>query len=179
MPKENLPEKINILKATEARTSVRGIVPIKQLDRLLHSLVNQDGEIEAIVDCDIDRQGIRFLRIHINAHLELQCQRCMEPLTYKVDADFLSGLVKTEDEAKELPDAYEPVLAEDGMVVLHDIVEDELIVGLPIIPMHDPKDCKIKSPTVTIVGSEQEQERGDNPFKVIEFLRVKRDANRN
>jgi uncharacterized metal-binding protein YceD (DUF177 family) len=54
-----------------------------------------------------------------------------------------------------------------------DVIEDELIVGLPIVPMHDLKDCKVVLPL--IAKSEAISIEKENPFKVIELLREKRD----
>ncbi len=42
-----------------------------------------------------------------------------------------------------MPDDLEPVLAEDDRLRLRDLVEEELLLSLPIVPLHaDPKDCE-------------------------------------
>jgi uncharacterized protein len=177
MSKENLPEKINPFRLAEAGASLRVTLQLKDMQRLRTSLANDDGEVEVEIQFGIDQQGTRFLRGHINTQLILQCQRCMDTFVYGIIDDFLLGVVKTEEAAKELPEMYEPIFAEDGMLVTQDIIEDELIVGLPIVPMHKLKDCKVESPTM-VLGSDEKLEK-DNPFQVIEILRTKRDTNRN
>jgi uncharacterized protein len=103
----------------------------------------------------------------------LQCQRCLEPFGYEIIGDFNSAILESEAEADELPDYYDPVVVEDGTLVVQDLIEDELIISLPIVPMHDLADCKVKTPNISI-DSENDFEEKNNPFKVIEILKAKR-----
>jgi uncharacterized protein len=86
------------------------------------------------------------------------------------------GIVQTEEEAKNLPERYDPLIVKESDLFLQDVIEDEIIVSLPIVPMHTAKDCKVKLPLVTESETMSEVEK-DNPFKVIELLRTKRDKN--
>ena len=49
----------------------------------------------------------------------------------------ISGWVSIEDESEEaaLPPGYEPLLIADGQVNLADVIEDELILALPVVPL--------------------------------------------
>lgn len=179
MSNENLPEKINPFRFAESGSSLHGTLAIKDMQRLGTSLIAHDGEVQVHLQFEVDEQGTKILRGHLETQLKLQCQRCMQPFNYEIINDFVSGLVRSEEEAKQLPDVYEPVLVkEDGMLVIQDMIEDELIIGLPIVPMHDAMECKIELPKV-ILGSREVSEGDDNnPFKVIEILRAKRNSDR-
>ena len=50
---------------------------------------------------------------------------------------WISGWVSIEDESEEaaLPQGYEPLLIADGQVNLADVIEDELILALPVVPL--------------------------------------------
>lgn len=173
MSKENLSEKINPFRLADAKSVLQGVLCIKNMHRLCLSLANDSGNVDLTVKFDIDPQGIRLLHGHLKTEVTLQCQRCMEPMLYEIIGDFMAGMVKSEAEAKELPDVYEPILVdEDGMLSIQDCIEDELIVSLPIVPLHDLQECKVKSPTIEI-GSETVSGGDANPFKVIEILRSK------
>lgn len=174
MSNENLPEKINPLRLAEAGVSMHGILHVKDMQRLCMSLANDSGQVEVDMQFGIDQQGIRFLRGHIDTQLVLQCQRCMEPFAFGITEDFLSAVVKSEKQAKDLPEMYEPVFVDDeSMIVIQDVIEDELIIGLPIVPMHNLKDCKVESPRIEIGSGGDDS----NPFKVIEILRSKNRSN--
>jgi uncharacterized protein len=82
--------------------------------------------------------------------------------------------VNAEDDAKALPSSYEPVLVQDGRLNIQDMIEEELIVNLPIVSMHDPKDCQIQLPLEVASNVESlVQVEKESPFKIIESLKVK------
>jgi uncharacterized protein len=81
--------------------------------------------------------------------------------------------VHTEKEANQLPERYDPLVVTDGALILGDMIEEELIISLPIVPMHDAKQCKATLPFESNLGAEAEAEK-ESPFKVIESLRSKR-----
>ncbi|MCD6039922.1 MAG: hypothetical protein K0S27_1322 [Gammaproteobacteria bacterium] len=173
MLKENmLPTQIDLFRFANHATSLKGTLHIKEMQRLASSLHTNEGGVDVEIEFGIDRQGIRFLRGQFAVGLTLQCQRCLRPFVYKMESCFLLGVVCSEEEASQLPARYDPLIVKEGMLVIQDVFEDELIVSLPIVPMHQLSDCKIKLPLVAetdetiTVGKE-------SPFKVIEFLKVR------
>lgn len=178
MSKENLPEKINPFRFAEAGAQLEGVLLVKDMPRLCTSLASDEGQVHLNARFGIDEQGTPYVRGEIEAKLTLQCQRCMETFVYDIMTGFLSGIVRSEEEAKQLAEVYEPVLAEENALIIRDLIEDELIVSLPIVPMHNPKDCKIELPKMVLGSDEQSEVSDNNPFKVIEILRVKRDKSR-
>lgn len=174
MSKDYLPQQVDPFRFAENATRLRGTLSIQNMQRLLTSLYSDEGEVTIVMEFGIDEQKIRFLQGHIEGSVILQCQRCMEKLPYTINNDFCAGLVETDEEAELLPKQYDPVMVTEGSLIIQDMIEDELIINLPIVPMHDMKDCKVKLPLV----AEDEIEnvvKKDNPFKVIESLRSKRD----
>ncbi len=167
MARDTIPAQVDSLRFAEHATNLHGVVLIKNLPRLCVSLANNEGEVEANIAFGIDDQRIPFIKGHIETRVILQCQRCMQPFVYGIICDFLSGIVSSEEEAEGLPDRYDPATVEDGMLSLHDRIEDELIVSLPLVPMHEFEDCKVKLPFV-VAESPME-----SPFKVIESLKAK------
>ncbi len=170
MHKENLPLKIDPFRFAENGLSLSGFLLIKDMPRLSSSLFSEEGKVNVDMIFGIDEQGIRYVKGHLATHLILQCQRCLESFKYEIIGDFLSGIVHTEKEAEMLPERYDPLVVTDGSLILGDMIEDELIVSLPIVPMHDAKQCKARLP----FESNSKAEERENPFKVIESLRSKR-----
>ncbi len=178
MHKENLPAKVDPFRFAENAISLHGKLLIKNMQRLCASLASDSGEVEVGIEFGVDGQGIHYLRFHLEAQLVLQCQRCMESFIYGIIDDFVVGVVHTEEEAGRLPARYDPVVIKDGFLVIQDVVEDELMVSLPIVPMHDPKECHVTLPLVANSTSELAVEK-ESPFKVIEILQSKRKLKRN
>jgi len=170
MSKEYLPEKVNAFRFAELGTSLQGMLFIKDMPRLNSSLVDDKGEVIVSMTFGVDEQSIPIVKGNVTAEVTLQCQRCMEPFIYDIIDRFQFGIVATEQEAELLPKQYDPVLTEEGMLLVRDMIEDGLIVSLPIVAMHNEQECKVKLPLAAGKGEVGK----DSPFKVIEVLQSKR-----
>jgi len=58
----------------------------------------------------------------------------------KVELAVVSGI----EEAERLPDHYEPLLVEESLIRPRDLIEDELLLGLPQIPRHASGKCGLQ-----------------------------------
>jgi len=67
----------------------------------------------------------------------LKCQRCLKPLETKVSGSFKFALVRSEDEFELLPEEFEPYLLEAEEQSIIDLVEDEIILSLPMVATHE------------------------------------------
>lgn len=178
MSKENLlPQKVDPFRFAENEVILEGVIPLKDMDRLLPSLYSDEGRVAVDMTFGVDQQGTHVVRGHYSTHLMLQCQRCMGKFEYEVSGELLLGVVSKEEDVDKLPKGYDAAVVEDGAFVVKDIIEDELILSLPIVPMHDPKDCNVATPLAIESTQNAETER-ESPFKVIELLRVKRSVDK-
>ena len=82
-----------------------------------------------------------WLTLQAEAEVPLLCQRCLQPLTESLSFERCFRFVATEELAAELDEDSddEDVLALPARLDLRELVEDELILSLPIVPRHD--DC--------------------------------------
>lgn len=172
MSEKLIPEHIDPERYAEQGLSLDGILKIADMQRLSANLNTNEAIVGVKLQFGIDEQKITFLNGHIDTKLALQCQRCMEPLVCEIISDFSLGIVNTLDEANSLPEQYEPAMAVEGSLALRDLIEDEIILNLPLIPKHEPQECKVKFPLVDDSG--RDQGRGENPFHVLESLKHKR-----
>ncbi|MGA9855927.1 MAG: YceD family protein [Gammaproteobacteria bacterium] len=84
------------------------------------------------------------LTVHgeVEANLLLTCQRCFGSMHFPVKAEFNLAWVRNENEALRLPDMYEPLLSASGRVKLAELIEDELLLALPMVALHAlPQEC--------------------------------------
>jgi len=173
MLNDYLPNKIDPFKAAGHRAQLHGALKIREMQRLVPSLHSDEGEIEVSMEFGKDEQGIFIVRVHLKGSLILQCQRCMKPFNYGIMREFMTGIVTDEKEAANLPEEYEAVVVTEGVLIIQDMIEDELIVELPLVPMHDLTGCGATLPLVAGSGEPLEKE---NPFNVISILRSKTDS---
>lgn len=171
MSDRKLPEHIDPFRFAEQNLSLHGIVQAADMERLSTTVNTANTEVKVQLTFGIDEQKITYLKGNINTQLNLECQRCMQPFKYEIISDFLLGIVNNLDQANALPEIYEPVLVKDNSLALKDVIEDEIILNLPIIPRHDRQVCAAKLPLTDDQGAAGN--KIDNPFKVLESLKGK------
>jgi uncharacterized protein len=110
-----------------------------------------------------------WIHVEANSEVTLQCQRCLQPMQQNLVVDRWFHFVGDEDEAARLDeDSEDDVLAASGRFDLLELLEDELILALPIVPRHDvcpqPLPSSGDAPTT-------EEELAPNPFAALAALR--------
>jgi uncharacterized protein len=66
----------------------------------------------------------------------LQCQRCLRPMEQPLEASSRIALIASEADASRVPGDREPVLAAGGRISIADLLTEELLLLLPIVPLH-------------------------------------------
>jgi len=175
--KDRLPEHIEPLRLARSHRLLSGQLPLKRMQRLIESIEDKSGDIDIDLKFDIDMNGVSMLEGQVCCSLQLRCQRCMQPMTFPIDVTFRLALVESEAEIDALGEQYEPLLLEDDLVSIADIVEDELLLALPIVPRHAEDECQLINPAAEPVeqqATEPEPSREDNPFAVLAELQRKK-----
>lgn len=160
-------------KLAAQQQTLEGQVVVADMLRVNKLLVKDQGQGELTykVVFSTDTDKLCVLTGEIEGEVSLCCQRCLQPFTYTVHCDFIDSPVGNDAEAKLLPDMYEPVSIQDGKVDLLEMLEDELILALPQVPMHVESECKA---AVAIATESEEQEM--NPFQVLQTLKFKKNG---
>lgn len=128
------PDWLDPWKAAEGRRTFAGSMPLKRMPRLQPLLASSDGEVRFEVAFDFDPQARVIIDIEVDGQLPLVCQRSLEQYLEPVHRHSLLGVIEDISEEGMMPDNYEPVLVEGGRLALLDLVEDELLLGLPPVP---------------------------------------------
>jgi uncharacterized protein len=68
--------------------------------------------------------------------VDLLCQRCLEPFAQAIEERVELMLVEPGASSASIPDGYEPVELDDGRLLPARLIEDELIVSIPLVPKH-------------------------------------------
>lgn len=113
-----------------------------------------------------------WLRVRASALLPLTCQRCLEPADIAVSVDRKFRFVETEEQAEtEDEDAEEDVLALSRDFNLLELIEDELLMALPVVARHEvcPLDVKlaVQDPDFEAVSGAKA-----NPFAALGRLKI-------
>ncbi len=144
--------------------------PLSSFERATELLLGEQGVAEVRTTFGVDSSGISHLSGTLSAEIELPCQRCFESMVVSVESEFEMGLIRDEAESEELPEQYEPLLVEGGMLSLTSFIEDELILAIPVVATHEPNECEASRHLQDETVVEDEGKR-ENPFQVLEQLK--------
>jgi uncharacterized protein len=119
-----------------------------------------------------DGQDAVWMQLQAHTQVPLTCQRCLKTVMQDLEVDRSFRFVNDEATAQSQDDASE----EDLLVLSKDfdlleLVEDELLMALPLVPMHT--NCQSEhAPTSQDVGGADAK---PNPFAVLATMRLGKD----
>jgi uncharacterized protein len=117
------------------RRSFEGVLPVVELPRLVEALADDCGEVAYRLDFGQGELGGPQLHVTLQAGLTLQCQRTLEPFVFMANVDTRLGLLADERDVDALPGDCEPLLLEGGALSPREVIEDELLLTLPLVPV--------------------------------------------
>ncbi|MSQ50499.1 MAG: hypothetical protein EXR28_01290 [Betaproteobacteria bacterium] len=142
---------------------LRGTLGLDGLARLAQTPCRTSG-IGYFLRGGLNPAGKASIQVRVTGRLELICQRCLEPLEFDVDVNVNLELCGDLDVIARAEDEIDRVLAEPEMCVAR-LVEDELILVLPLVPRHES--CGVEQLLA--------QPRKVSPFSVLKSLKKRED----
>ena len=123
-----------------------------------------DGRLVAVTGGDAEI----WLTLRARAEVPLQCQRCLQTMLQPLQVDRRFRFVRTEEEASSLDeDSDDDVLVLPARLDLLELLEDELILTVPIVPRHEVCPEPLPMPDATTPDAEDKP----NPFAALAALK--------
>ncbi len=133
---DHLPERLDLLATAEAGRVLQGRIPLASLERVVPVLHSSAGELRVCISLGKYPDGTLYLSGTILGAVELQCQRCLEPMDMPLDLAFRLGIVRSNEAARALHERYEPLIVDGEPTRIAEIVADEVLLALPLVPAH-------------------------------------------
>ncbi|MCI0654008.1 MAG: YceD family protein [Methylococcaceae bacterium] len=134
------------------------------MDRLSDSLIDDRGDVRYELLFAKDSK-ICTVTGQVEAVLCLECSVCMNKMIYAVRTETGLAIVSSLEEAARLPGIYEPLLVVDRQTRIKEIIEEELLLAIPIIPRHE--EC-----TIAKHGYQSPRQNAMNPFSILAELKL-------
>ncbi len=174
MQKVKLPLTVDPVKDAQRRLDYVGYYSANQLTRLAESVSKVLSDAQVTLSFFIDPQKLVVMKGQAQVEVELDCQRCGEPFKQTLECNFCYSPVADSNKIDELPEIYEPIeFNEFGEIDLIGTVEDELILTLPIVPMHVSEHCEVSVAEQVFGELPEELAKKPNPFAVLANLKQK------
>ncbi len=166
-----LPRIVDALKLCQQRAHIAGFVEFAQLSRLDGVLSAPEGQVAVDIQFAVDEQHRKVLSGRIVASVPLTCQRCLGTMMWPLDNRFELALVWDEEQAAQLPRTLDPVLVEDTELDVFSVVEDEILLALPLVAHHEVGTCFAPPVSNPVVQVETVRDK-KNPFQVLASLKT-------
>jgi len=137
---------IDARRFSRENRSLEGVLQLSELPRLADLLAEPQGEIAWKLAGLAGERGQPRLCLEVTGRLPLRCQRCLETVTETLVVDRLLELIAEDAEPtqEELEDDRLDFLPVGRRLDIMALVEDEILLSLPIVPRHEACDLPRK-----------------------------------
>lgn len=154
-------------------------VPLKFMKRFAEALNQTEltGFVHVELQGYVDFEGTPYIEQHVRGEVGLVCQRCLLPYKREVNTSSKLAPVKSEKAEKKLSPEYDSLMVREEELSIIELVEDELLLDLPLVALHSLEACKIEQKNwVYSEESAQEQEdlKKENPFAKLAGFKIKK-----
>ena len=187
MPSEKLPQSVTVRKLVDSRAILVGDVVPERLPRVVDAVLALSSNFQVELEFGLNDSKKSKIDVQINGNVEMQCQRCLNPVTLDVAIATTLTVAAHDEEARAQIKDYEPILLNDeGVLDIDSLIEEEILLNLPLVAMHPEatKDAESSNASQgesfnSVLANKpvQEIERRsdmgmDNPFDVLKTLKA-------
>ncbi|WP_440682813.1 YceD family protein [Cysteiniphilum halobium] len=104
----------------------------------------------------------------------LICQRTLEPFAFSFDDPIKLGFVTDDRFFKNFPDTYDPYIYKNNQINLIELLEEEILLSIPMIPKKPLNDCQAEQNTSyygVFETSDSDKQDKTNPFSALKKLK--------
>jgi uncharacterized protein len=166
----SLPAQIDPRKLALQGIALEGEISARDLTRLNDSVEAISGALKASLEFSLDESRQTMVTGSASVFVDVVCQRCLDLVNLEINAAIALQVVWSEDQLANVAPGYEAWVVVDRIADLHAVVEDEILLALPIVNYHNIEDCTGSAFNVK-VNADMEEVAVDSPFSVLQQLK--------
>jgi|Laugresp1bdmlbsn_1035097.scaffolds.fasta_scaffold27842_1 uncharacterized protein len=183
MPSDPFPEQLDASKLFVRKVEINAVLPFSRLKRFVDCLSEPNGQVAVHLRFGHDEQGRRKLSGELSTRVKQVCQRCLQPFETDLECELDLLVLTSETELEALPEAdaltTDVIVDEAEELDVLAIIEDELILSLPLAPVHQDESCNKALNSLKLQVENQsgkqtgkvEVESKPNPFAALAALK--------
>jgi uncharacterized protein len=168
---EALPVELDPFRHASLGSRFTGRYPVRKMPRLASMLTDDEGDVEVELVFGRDERGVAVVNGRVVARLSVTCQRCLGPMPISQEAEIHLGIVRSNSEAERLPGDLEPLVVTTGLLRPREMIEDEIILGMPLVPRHPDEVACLPHGDWDEPLEQDAAERDEGPFAVLKDLK--------
>lgn len=146
---------------------LEGSLPLSRFARAAECLCDSDREVKVRLQFQEGPRDSIVIMGSLSTRVAMECQYCLERVEVDLQAAVDVVASESDERVQELSDTCEAMLLSGDRVPLVSLIEDDLILSLPMVPRHGAGECIEK------LGYRSEEEVADHPFAALAKLREK------
>ena len=99
-------------------------------------VLGQEGQVKFSLAFSMDEQSRTLITGNVSAAVNLECQICLGEFLEEISSEINTVVVEELNELFDLDQDQAAFVAVGKYVSLQDIVEDELMMAMPMVPKH-------------------------------------------
>lgn len=116
-------------------------LPSEELRRLNNVIAKMDPQVSVSLNFSSNEFGLYRVTGNVRTKVWLNCHLCQKPLSLAIDASLDMYLLHHENDLAKLTKGQDPFIMTTTDVSVAEIIEDDLIMALPLLPEHE--DCSL------------------------------------
>lgn len=170
----SLPRTVAARKLASQGRRLGGAVAQNALPRLMDAVLEPGPRVAVELQFSAGEGSAPEIHGHVEARVTLNCERCLKPVELTLAAAPALGLVRTDAEAEALPGRLDPCLLPGEDLDLFELVEEELLLALPIVAAHADASCQPRLAGAADADADPDAGGTQSPFRVLERLKPRR-----
>ena len=163
---DKLRQRYQVQKEVSRGGGYEGTFRVGELTRLAEFLHSDNATVAIEFEFVKSEYQAPLVRGKLETTLSIECQRCLQAMEKNLLLEF--NLLVDADDELVAESSMDTIYSEDGYIDIFEVAEDELILALPLVNMHDDLACNEYWP----VEEQQSQQVRENPFSVLKKLKT-------
>ncbi|HEY6482318.1 MAG TPA: YceD family protein [Steroidobacteraceae bacterium] len=157
-------------RLADAEAEVEFAIALAELPRLRSRVPSVGGQARGLVRFTREA-GYAVAEVSLEGAAILACQRCLANMTEPLRGSTTRvALIAAEADAAAVPEHLDPVLAAGGHISVGEIVEEELLLALPIVPLHARESDCSPVPQAQVLARARDEPSTQRPFEQLAEL---------
>lgn len=154
----------------DQRREYSGQLSYEEMERVHDSVLSSSQPIKVELRFAKERKFI-VVTGRIYGDLMLECAACLGDMVFPISIDVRLAIINDDALVDSVPESYDPWLMETDKLMLSTLVEDELLLELPVIARHTRCSVDLPSTSTSKTYTEDDADIKENPFKALEALK--------
>ncbi len=164
---QGIPANIKLLSFAKKGLIFSQTYSVKDFPRISEIVTNSGDKVSVELNFYIENNRIPCIEGQVKLEVALDCQRCLNEVKLQLNLVFKLAFIIHENQAEELDPSFETILNADEEFSTIEFITDEVLITIPMIPMHS-HECQSYKDIIPVI----EQKR-ENPFAILKQLKNK------